>query len=172
LNSSEQKNLKNRKLHSVTALQKKVRALQRQGKQIVFTNGCFDLLHVGHVRYLAAARALGDALIVAVNSDASVRNLKGITRPIVAQKERLEVLAALECVDYLVPFSGKTPKKVIASLGPDILVKGGDWALENIIGREEVERRGGKVIRIKTVPGASTTHLIERILRRFRVVTP
>lgn len=164
--------MKNQKQYSLTALQKKVRALQRQGKKIVLTNGCFDLLHVGHVRYLAAARALGDALIVAVNSDASVRQLKGITRPIVAQKERLEVLAALACVDYLILFGGKTPKKIIASVGPDILVKGGDWALENIVGREEVERRGGKVVRIKTVAGASTTNLIERVLRRFRVVTP
>lgn len=164
--------MKNQKLHNLATLQKKVRTLQRQGKRIVLTNGCFDLLHVGHVRYLAAARALGDALIVAVNSDASVRGLKGITRPIVSQKERLEVLAALGCVDYLILFGGTTPKKIIASLGPDVLVKGGDWALENIVGREEVERRGGEVARIKIVPGASTTHLIERILRRFRVVTP
>jgi D-beta-D-heptose 7-phosphate kinase/D-beta-D-heptose 1-phosphate adenosyltransferase len=164
--------MKNQKLYSLAALQKKVRALQRQGEKIVLTNGCFDLLHVGHVRYLAAARALGDALIVAVNSDASVRRLKGITRPIVSQKERLEVLAALACVDYLILFGGKTPKKIIASVGPDILVKGGDWALENIVGREEVEGRGGEVVRIKTVAGASTTNLIERILRRFRVVTP
>ena len=140
--------MKNQKQYSLTALQKKVRALQRQGKKIVLTNGCFDLLHVGHVRYLTAARGLGDALIVAVNSDASVRRLKGITRPIVAQKERLEVLAALACVDYLILFGGKTPKKIIASVGPDILVKGADWALENIVGREEVERRGGKVVRI------------------------
>jgi len=164
--------MKNQKQYSLTALQKKVRALQRQGKKIVLTNGCFDLLHVGHVRYLAAARALGDALIVAVNSDASVRQLKGITRPIVAQKERLEILAALACVDYLILFGGKTPKKIITSVGPDILVKGADWSLENIVGREEVERRGGKVVRIKTVAGASTTNLIERVLRRFRVVTP
>lgn len=164
--------MKNQKQYSLTALQKKVRALQRQGKKIVLTNGCFDLLHVGHVRYLTAARALGDALIVAVNSDASVRQLKGITRPIVAQKERLEVLAALACVDYLILFGGKAPKRIIASVGPDILVKGADWALENIVGREEVERRGGKVVRIKTVAGASTTNLIERVLRRFRVVTP
>lgn len=160
------------KLHTLTALQKKVRTLQRQGKRVVLTNGCFDLLHVGHVRYLAEARALGDALVVAVNSDASVRRLKGITRPIVPQKGRLEVLAALASVDYLILFGGKTPKKIIASIGPDVLVKGADWTLENIAGREAVERRGGKVVRIKTVPGASTTHLIERILRRFRVVTP
>ena len=164
--------MKNQKVYNLTALRRKVRILQRRGERIVLTNGCFDLLHVGHVRYLAAARALGDALVVAVNSDASVRRLKGITRPIVPQKERLEVLAALECDDYLILFSGKTPKNVIVSLGPDVLVKGGDWALENIVGREEVERRGGKVVRIKTVPGASTTNIIERVLRRFRVVTP
>jgi D-beta-D-heptose 7-phosphate kinase/D-beta-D-heptose 1-phosphate adenosyltransferase len=164
--------MKNQKLHNLTTLQRKVRTLQRRGKRIVLTNGCFDLLHVGHVRYLAAARALGDVLIVAINSDSSVRRLKGITRPIVPQKERLEVLAALTYIDYLILFGGKTPKKIIATLGPDVLVKGGDWALENIVGREEVEGRGGKVVRIKIVPGASTTNIIERILRRFRVVTP
>lgn len=164
--------MKNQKQLNPASLQKKIRILQRQGKKVVFTNGCFDLLHVGHVRYLSAARALGDALVIGVNSDASVRRLKGITRPIVPQKERLELLAALTCVDYVIPFGEKTPKKLISFLGPDILVKGGDWALADIVGREEVERRGGKVVRIRTVPGASTTGLIERVLKRFRVVTP
>ncbi|MBI3804918.1 MAG: D-glycero-beta-D-manno-heptose 1-phosphate adenylyltransferase [Nitrospirae bacterium] len=151
---------------SLATLQKKIRALQKQGKKIVFTNGCFDLLHVGHVRYLSMARALGDCLIVAVNSDASVRRLKGPTRPIVPHRERLEVLSALACIDYLILFSDNTPGRVIDTLIPDILVKGGDWSLNEIVGRETVERQGGKVIRIKTVAGASTTNLIERILSR------
>ena len=160
--------LKNNKLLTLPSLQKKVRSLQRQGKKVVFTNGCFDILHVGHVRYLAAARALGDCLIIAVNSDASVRQLKGNTRPIVPHRERMEVLAALGCVDYVVLFNANTPRQVIDTLVPDILVKGGDWALEEIIGRETVERRGGKVVRINIVPGASTTGIIERIQKRSR----
>jgi D-beta-D-heptose 7-phosphate kinase/D-beta-D-heptose 1-phosphate adenosyltransferase len=162
----------NKKALSLTSLRKKVRALQRRGKKSVFTNGCFDILHVGHVRYLARARALGDCLVVAVNTDASVRRLKGTTRPITPQRDRLEVLAALSSVDYLLLFGEKTPLKAITALGPDVLVKGGDWALDQIVGRDEVERRGGKVVRIKTVEGASTTHVIERILKRFRVLTP
>lgn len=153
---------------ALAALEKRVRALQKKGKKVVFTNGCFDLLHVGHVRYLSAARALGDALIVAVNSDQSVRALKGEQRPIVPQRERLEVLAALSPVDYLILFTGKTPRRLIGTLGPDILVKGGDWALEDIVGRKEVEARGGKVVRIKVIQGASTTGLIERILQGSR----
>lgn len=158
--------MKKKKRLSLPALQKKVRALQKQGKKVVFTNGCFDLLHIGHVRYLDAARALGDCLVVAVNSDASVRRLKGAARPIVPHRERAEVLAALGCVDYVVLFNADTPRRVIDTLGPDILVKGGDWALEEIVGRETVERRGGKVVRIKVVPGTSTTHIIERILKQ------
>lgn len=158
--------MKKKKRLSLSALQKKVRALRRQGKKVVFTNGCFDLLHVGHVRYLAAARALGDCLVVAVNSDASVRRLKGPARPIIPHRERSEVLAALECVDYVVLFNANTPRQAIDALLPDILVKGGDWALEEIVGKETVERRGGKVVRIKIVPGASTTGIIERILKK------
>lgn len=160
--------MKKEKRLRLSALQKKVRALQKQGKKVVFTNGCFDLLHVGHVRYLSAARALGDCLVVAINADASVRRLKGTARPIVPHRERMEVLAALGCVDYVVLFHANTPKRVIDTLGPDILVKGGDWALEEIVGRESVERRGGKVVRIKIVPGASTTGIIERILKQSR----
>ncbi|TAK04363.1 MAG: D-glycero-beta-D-manno-heptose 1-phosphate adenylyltransferase [Candidatus Manganitrophaceae bacterium] len=160
--------MKKEKRLRLSALQKKVRALQKQGKKVVFTNGCFDLLHVGHVRYLSAARALGDCLVVAINADASVRRLKGTARPIIPHRERMEVLAALGCVDYVVLFNANTPKRVIDTLGPDILVKGGDWALEEIVGRESVERRGGKVVRIKIVPGASTTGIIERILKQSR----
>ncbi len=158
--------IKNEKLKDLETLRKRVRTLQRQGKKVVFTNGCFDLLHVGHVRYLSAARALGDCLIVAINSDASVRRLKGTARPIVPHRERLEVLAALGCVDYVVLFNSNTPQRVIDALVPDILVKGGDWSLEEIVGRETVERRGGKVVRIKIIPGASTTGIIKRILKQ------
>ncbi len=156
----------NKRLH-LAALKKKVRALQQAGGKVVFTNGCFDLLHVGHVRYLAAARALGDCLIVGVNSDRSVRRLKGAKRPIVAEEERMEVLCALSSVDYLILFHEETPRKLIAALCPNILVKGGDWALEEIVGKEEVEREGGKVVRIETVKGASTTDLIDRVIQRY-----
>jgi D-beta-D-heptose 7-phosphate kinase/D-beta-D-heptose 1-phosphate adenosyltransferase len=133
-------------------------------ERIVFTNGCFDLMHVGHVRYLEAARALGDLLVVGVNSDASVRTLqKGPDRPIVPQDQRAEVLAALACVDYVVLFGEPDPGRLIAELQPDVLVKGGDWAPEQIVGRETVESRGGTVRTIPLVPGASTTSLIETI---------
>ncbi|MFY9271019.1 MAG: D-glycero-beta-D-manno-heptose 1-phosphate adenylyltransferase [Candidatus Manganitrophaceae bacterium] len=160
--------LKIKKIQTLPTLRKKIRALQKSGKKVVFTNGCFDLLHVGHIRYLAAARALGDCLVVGVNSDASVRRLKGPTRPIVPHRERLEVLAALSLIDHIILFNDDTPARVIDALIPDVLVKGGDWALNEIIGRETVERHGGKVVRIKTVPGASTTGLVERILRGSR----
>ena len=156
-----------RKQYGLKRLCEQVRALQGQGEKVVFTNGCFDLLHVGHVRYLAAARAFGDCLVVGVNSDASVRGIKGNTRPIVAQKERVEVLSALEAVDYLVLFNEQTPEKVIVALRPDILVKGADWPIEKIVGRDLVEGHGGRVMRVKTVPGASTTGLIERIVKRY-----
>lgn len=156
------------KLRTLSSLQKEVQCLQVQGKRCVFTNGCFDLIHVGHVRYLSAARALGDFLIVAVNSDKSVRTLKGNKRPIMPQRDRLEVLAAFSCVDTLLLFTGATPKRLIAALKPDILVKGGDWPLDEIVGRALVEQRGGKVVRIKTVGGASTTSLIEKIASDFR----
>ncbi|TAJ10667.1 MAG: D-glycero-beta-D-manno-heptose 1-phosphate adenylyltransferase [Nitrospirae bacterium] len=133
-------------------------------ERIVFTNGCFDLMHVGHVRYLEAARALGDLLVVGVNSDESVRVLqKGPDRPIVPQDQRAEVLAALACVDYVVLFGEPDPGRLIAELQPDVLVKGGDWTPEQIVGRETVEARGGTVRTIPLVPGASTTSLINKI---------
>lgn len=133
-------------------------------ERIVFTNGCFDLMHVGHVRYLEAARALGDLLVVGVNSDESVRALqKGPDRPIVPQDQRAEVLSALACVDYVVLFGEPDPGRLIAELQPDILVKGGDWAPEQIVGRETVEARGGTVRTIPLVPGASTTNLVDKI---------
>ena len=132
-------------------------------KRLVFTNGVFDLLHVGHVRYLEQARALGDALLVAINSDRTVRELKGPNRPVFNQAERAEILAALRVVDYVVVFDDVSPRGLIAELLPDVLVKGGDYNLDQIHGREEVEAAGGNVISLPFVEGASTTTLIERM---------
>jgi D-beta-D-heptose 7-phosphate kinase/D-beta-D-heptose 1-phosphate adenosyltransferase len=137
--------------------------LREAGRQLVFTNGCFDILHVGHVRYLQAARTLGDALVVAINSDDSTRQLKGPTRPVVPQEERAEMLAALACVDYVTVFEGLSPRPLIAALLPDVLVKGGDWALNEIHGREEVEAAGGRVLPLPFIEGKSTTNIVEKI---------
>ena len=137
--------------------------LRAGGKRLVFTNGVFDLLHVGHVRYLAQARALGDALLVAINSDRTVRELKGSNRPIFNEAERAEILAALRVVDYVVVFDDVSPRSLIAELLPDVLVKGGDYNLDQIHGREEVEAAGGNVISLPFVEGASTTSLIEKM---------
>jgi D-beta-D-heptose 7-phosphate kinase/D-beta-D-heptose 1-phosphate adenosyltransferase len=131
----------------------------------VFTNGCFDLLHVGHIRYLQAARRRGDLLVVAVNSDRSVRRLKGPRRPIVPARERAAVLAGLACVDYVVIFDDADPHRVIRRLRPQVLVKGGDWARHRIIGRDLVESWGGRVVRVRLVRGVSTTGVVERILK-------
>ena len=137
---------------------------QAQQKRIVFTNGCFDLMHIGHTRYLQAAKALGDLLVVGVNTDDSVRSLeKAPDRPIVQDTQRAEVLAALGCVDFVVLFAEPDPGRLIGALQPDILVKGGDWALDKIIGRDIVEARGGMVRTIPLVPGLSTTQLLQRI---------
>ncbi|MGB6668505.1 MAG: D-glycero-beta-D-manno-heptose 1-phosphate adenylyltransferase [Candidatus Acidiferrum sp.] len=136
---------------------------KRNGRRIVFTNGCFDLLHPGHIGSLEQARALGDALIVGVNSDASVRQLKGEGRPVLPEGERAEILAALECVDAVVIFAELTPREVIAGLLPDVLVKGGDWPGDQIVGREEVEAAGGRVVSIPVVPGYSTTEILRKI---------
>jgi len=133
-------------------------------QRIVFTNGCFDLMHVGHTRYLQAAKALGDLLVVGVNSDESVRALnKASDRPIVPEAQRAEVLASLGCVDYVVIFNEPDPLRLITTLQPDVLVKGGDWTPDRIIGRDVVERRGGIVRTLPLVPGISTTSLIQRI---------
>lgn len=141
-----------------------LQAERTRGKRIVFTNGCFDLMHVGHTRYLQAAKDLGDLLVVGVNGDASVRTLnKAPDRPIVSESQRAEVVAALGSVDYVILFDEPDPHNLIASLQPDILVKGGDWAVEQIIGRDIVEARGGVVRTIPLVPGVSTTSIIERI---------
>jgi len=140
--------------------------LRAAGKRLVFTNGVFDLLHVGHVRYLAQARALGDALVVAINSDRTVRELKGPERPLFAQNERAEILAGLRAVDYVVVFDDISPRATIKKLLPDVLVKGGDYQLNEIHGREEVEAAGGEVISLPFVPGASTTSVLQKMKRK------
>jgi rfaE bifunctional protein nucleotidyltransferase chain/domain len=136
---------------------------KRNGRRVVFTNGCFDLLHPGHIDSLEKARALGDALIVGLNGDASVRQLKGVGRPVLPERERAEILASLECVDAVVIFDALTPREVIARLLPDVLVKGGDWASDQIVGREEVEAAGGRVVSIPVVAGYSTTEILRKI---------
>jgi D-beta-D-heptose 7-phosphate kinase/D-beta-D-heptose 1-phosphate adenosyltransferase len=138
-------------------------AARRTSRRIVFTNGCFDLLHVGHVRYLAAARDTGDLLIVGLNDDASMRRLKGPSRPLVAEAARAEVIAALGAVDYVTLFGEDTPYALIVAVQPDVLVKGSDWAAEDVVGRDVVEARGGRVILIPVVAGFSTTSLVERL---------
>lgn len=141
--------------------------LRQTGRTVVFTNGCFDLLHPGHVRYLKQARSLGDALVVALNSDRSVRALKGEGRPILNEQERAEVMAALACVDYVLIFDEPTPRELIAALLPEVLVKGGDWGLAQIVGRAEVEAAGGRVLSLPFVAGCSTSEVIERIVQRY-----
>jgi rfaE bifunctional protein nucleotidyltransferase chain/domain len=136
---------------------------KRNGRRVVFTNGCFDVLHPGHIKTLEQARELGDALIVGINSDARVQQLKGAGRPLIPQDERAEILAALTCVDAVVIFDELTPRETIAAVLPDVLVKGGDWADNKIIGREEVEAAGGRVERVKVVPGYSTTEILRKI---------
>lgn len=137
--------------------------LRRRGRRVVFTNGVFDLLHPGHVRYLQAARAEGDALIVAVNSDRSVRGNKGSDRPVTPERERAELLAALSAVDAVVVFDEPTPASVVAAIQPDVLVKGADWAADAIVGRDVVEARGGRVVRVAVEPGWSTTSILAKI---------
>jgi D-beta-D-heptose 7-phosphate kinase/D-beta-D-heptose 1-phosphate adenosyltransferase len=139
------------------------RALQRDGRRVVFTNGVFDLLHPGHVRYLQAARAEGDALIVAVNSDRSVRANKGPERPVLPEQERAEILAALAAVDLVFVFDEDTPARVIAAIQPDVLVKGADWAHDDIVGRDVVEARGGRVVRAHLAEGHSTSRIVAKI---------
>jgi rfaE bifunctional protein nucleotidyltransferase chain/domain len=136
---------------------------KRNGRRVVFTNGCFDLLHPGHIRSLELARELGDALIVGLNSDASVRQLKGVGRPVIPERERAEILSALESVDAVVIFDDLTPREVISRLLPDVLVKGGDWPGDQIVGRQEVEATGGRVVSVPVVPGYSTSAMLKRI---------
>lgn len=136
---------------------------KRNGQVVVFTNGCFDLLHPGHLRCLEQARSLGDLLVVAINSDAGVRRIKGHGRPIIPQDERAEILAALAMVDYVTIFDEPTPRELIARVLPSVLVKGGDWDPDEIVGREEVEAAGGRVVSVPIEPGYSTTDILERI---------
>jgi rfaE bifunctional protein nucleotidyltransferase chain/domain len=136
-------------------------------KRLVFTNGCFDILHIGHVRYLNHARTLGDTLVVAVNSDRSVRLIKGESRPVIPEMERAEVLAALASVDFVFIFDDVTPQKVIDALVPDVLVKGSDWELSDVVGRDTVENAGGSVLTVPLVEGSSTSEIIRKVLDRF-----
>jgi D-glycero-beta-D-manno-heptose 1-phosphate adenylyltransferase len=142
-------------------------AVRNQGGKVVFTNGCFDLLHIGHVRYLEEARNLGNILIVAVNTDASVRRIKGPDRPLVSENERAELVASLHCVDFVTLFDTPDPLPLIKYLSPDILVKGADWPINEIIGADEVLQAGGQVVPIDLVPDRSTSGLIEKVLERF-----
>jgi D-beta-D-heptose 7-phosphate kinase/D-beta-D-heptose 1-phosphate adenosyltransferase len=141
----------------------RVAEAKRNARRVVFTNGCFDLLHPGHIRGFEAARAMGDVLVVAVNSDASVRALKGPDRPVLPQEERAEILAALAAVDYVVIFDELTPRELITRVLPDVLAKGGDWGPNEIVGREEVEAAGGRVVSVAVLPGYSTSSILERI---------
>ena len=139
-----------------------IKKFQKSGRRVVFTNGCFDLLHRGHISYLEEARTLGDALIIALNSDASVRKLKGPSRPIVSLRDRARVIAGLACVDAVTWFSEDTPEKIIKNLLPKILVKGGDWSVDKIVGAEVVWKNGGEVLSLSFVKGHSSTRLIEK----------
>jgi len=156
-----------KKIKTVAEVRPLLDILRATGQIIVFTNGCFDIIHTGHTRYLAQAKSYGDLLVVAVNSDASVRIIKGEKRPINTQADRMETLAALETVDYVIVFDEPDPYRLISELKPDVLVKGGDWPIEKIIGRDVVEARGGRVINVPYVEGASTTGIIEKILKNY-----
>lgn len=153
-----------KKIHRQDDLLKIREELRKQGKKVVFTNGCFDLLHSGHIYIFREAKKFGDILVVAVNDDFSVKKIKGASRPIFPLEERLEILEAIEDIDYLTSFSEETPKKIIAALVPDVLVKGGDWKPDEIVGREEVERARGDVRIIPYLEGCSTSEIIERIV--------
>jgi D-beta-D-heptose 7-phosphate kinase/D-beta-D-heptose 1-phosphate adenosyltransferase len=152
---------------AIETLVRRRRALKRNGKRVVFTNGTFDILHRGHVEYLQAARALGDTLIVGLNTDASIRRIKGKRRPINQNRDRAAVLAALGCVDYVCFFGENTPALLIARLVPDVLVKGADWKTGDIVGKDIVEAHGGTVRRIRLTAGRSTTNVIERVLLKY-----
>jgi len=154
------------KLLTRSALRRRLAVLRRRGKRIVFTNGCFDLIHPGHVRYLRAAKRLGDVLVVGLNSDASVRRLKGPLRPFVSLRNRREVMAALEMVDYVTVFDEDTPYNLIKRVQPDVLVKGGDWKPDRIVGADIVRAHGGVVRSLRFAPGYSTTRLVRRIMER------
>ncbi len=155
------------KIVRVKELINRIDPLRRSGKQVVFTNGCFDIMHAGHVRYLAAAKAEGKILIVGVNSDKSVKSIKGKNRPIMPQDQRAEVLAGLWCVNYIVFFDEPDPLRLIQAIKPDVLVKGEDWDEDKIIGADSVKADGGKVVRIAVVPDISTSMIIEKIIKMY-----
>jgi len=149
------------------ALRKELDRLREEGKSIAFTNGCFDILHVGHVRYLTEAKKTADILVLALNSDSSVRTIKGEKRPLIPQGERAEVLAGLSSINYVTIFDEATPLELIKYLKPDILIKGGDWSEENIVGRDEVRSWGGRVVVVPEVEGASTTNIVDKVLKVY-----
>ncbi len=155
------------KIVGLKDLVQKLNTVRRSGRRMVFTNGCFDIIHAGHLRYLNAARSEGDMLVVGLNSDASVRKIKSQNRPIVPQEQRAEVLAGLACVDYVILFDDPDPLNLIVALKPDVLVKGADWKEEEIIGADVVTARGGRVVRVDLVPDISTTQIIQRIIKRY-----
>ena len=151
------------KIKTQKELKRVIAYLRKQGKKIVFTNGCFDILHYGHIKYLQDAKGLADVLVLGLNSDSSVKKIKGLARPINKQLDRARVLSALSCVDYLTIFSEDTPLRLIRLIQPDVLVKGGDWQTEKIVGADFVKARGGKVLAIPYIKGYSTTKLINKI---------
>jgi D-beta-D-heptose 7-phosphate kinase / D-beta-D-heptose 1-phosphate adenosyltransferase len=155
------------KIISLSSLKRKIQRLKQDGKRIVFTNGCFDILHYGHIKYLQDAKAKGGYLVVAVNSDSSIKKIKAKNRPVVGQVDRLKVVAALGCVDFVVLFNEDNPLKVIKAIKPDILIKGADWRKQKIVGADFVESYGGKVQTINLVKGRSTSAIIEKIVRGF-----
>lgn len=157
-----------KKILNLKSLKKVRLSLERHGKKVVFTNGCFDLLHSGHVHLFREAKRLGDILIVAVNDDDSVSRIKGPKRPIFPLNERMEILEAIQFIDYLISFSQETPKKIISSLLPDVLVKGGDWNMEEVVGREEVIAAGGEVVLIPPLEGQSTSQILSRVIKSFK----
>jgi rfaE bifunctional protein nucleotidyltransferase chain/domain len=155
------------RLLSRLELAAEMKRLQAAGKKVVFTNGVFDLLHVGHLRYLTQARSLGDVLVIGLNADSCVKRLKGELRPILPEAERAELLAGLACVDYVCLFSEDDPRELIKAATPDLLVKGGDWPIDKILGRDTVEAHGGKVLSLPFVEGRSTTSIVQDIARKF-----
>lgn len=161
-----------KKILEIEELVQKANTLRRSGKRLVFTNGCFDILHVGHIRYLAGARSKGDVLVVGLNSDESVKIIKDEQRPIMNQEQRAEILAGLWCVDYITIFNEPDPLKLIKAIAPDVLVKGADWREQDIIGADVVKAKGGKVVRVSVVPDISTSRIIERIVKRYGFTEP
>jgi rfaE bifunctional protein nucleotidyltransferase chain/domain len=156
------------KVQTLTNLLKIRARLCKQGKRVVFTNGCFDLIHGGHIELFRKAKSLGDVLIVALNTDASVRKIKGPSRPVFPLQERFEVLGAIEDIDYLTSFSEETPQKIIAALLPDVLVKGGDWPSDQVVGKKEVEAAGGRVVLVPYLKGHSSSSIIKKIIKTTR----